>query len=197
MPKPVAPAGAELFHYKVARNVCHPLSDMKKNAILEVVVEAERKKTGIAQTRKRQAVGKRTVCGRLGRYPPPLKFEWGAAAVIPDDASSSKGCQGICDIFASLERVPRQRSFVYVAQSGDCLYGECVKIFGQYCNTPDVPVGLGRSIVTLRSNLGSIILVNINPSLNLTTCRIQNPDTLRAGRVGAAHGGAAGRGGAG
>ena len=29
------------------------------------------------------------------------------------------------------------------------------------------------------------------------TCRIQNPDTQRAGRVGAAHGGAAGRGGAG
>ena len=28
-------------------------------------------------------------------------------------------------------------------------------------------------------------------------CRIQNPDTPRAGRVGAAHGGAAGRGGAG
>ena len=31
----------------------------------------------------------------------------------------------------------------------------------------------------------------------IQTCRIQNPDTPRAGRVGAAHGGAAGRGGAG
>ena len=32
---------------------------------------------------------------------------------------------------------------------------------------------------------------------SLTTCRIQNPDTLRAGRVGTAHGGAARRSGAG
>ena len=31
----------------------------------------------------------------------------------------------------------------------------------------------------------------------ICACRIQNPDTLRAGRVGAAHGGAAGRDGAG
>ena len=41
------------------------------------------------------------------------------------------------------------------------------------------------------------VVIRVSTGPSVYNCRIQNPDTPRAGRVGAAHGGAAGRGGAG